>query len=143
MTVYVDTSVLLRIVTGARGVLREWKQITRPVSSELIRIECLRTIDRVRIRLGLTDDEVAERRAAILRRLDAFELIELDRAVLERAAEPFPTAVGSLDGMHLASAVLARARRRDLALATHARELGLAARAMGFRVLGSPPAAAR
>lgn len=140
MTVYVDASVLLRIVAGERGALRDWRKITRPLSSELIRVECLRTIDRARIRLGLNDVEIAERRAALLEQLDAFDLVELDRGVLERAAEPFPTEVGSLDGVHLATAVLARTRIPDLPLATHGRQLAIAARSMGFRVLGASTA---
>jgi len=137
VTVYVDSSVLMRIVTGARDALREWGRITRALSSELIRVECLRTIDRTRLQLHLPDDDVAERRAALLDRLEAFELIALDRTVLERAAEPFPTALGTLDGVHLASAVLAREQIADLAVATHDRELAIAARAMNLPVLGA------
>ena len=108
------------------------------MSSELLRLECLRTIDRARIRERLADAEVAERRAAILEHVDSFELIRLDTRVMERAAEAFPTTLGSLDAIHLASAVLARADEPDLALATHDGQLATAARAMGFRVLGAP-----
>lgn len=114
---------------------------TRPFSSELLRLECLRTIDRARIRSGLDDEEVAERRAAILEHIEAFDLIRLDSRVLERAAEPFPTVVGSLDAIHLASAVLARRDVPDLTLATHDVQLATAARAVGFRVLGAPSGA--
>jgi predicted nucleic acid-binding protein len=135
VTAYVDTSVLLRVVLAEPGRLGSWKAITRPVASELVRLECLRTIDRARIRLGLGDEEVALRREAVLEQLDAFELIPLDPAVLERAAEPFPTVVGALDALHLASALLARAELPDLRLATHDRGLVVAARAMGFDVL--------
>ncbi len=56
---------------------------------------------------------------------------------LERAAEPFPTLLGSLDAIHLASALLARTLVDDLGFATHDEELATAARAMGFRVLGT------
>ena len=67
-----------------------------------------------------------------------YELVRLGRAVLERAAEPFPTALGTLDAVHLASALAAREVVRDLRFATHDRELGLAARSVGFRVVGVP-----
>jgi hypothetical protein len=63
-------------------------------ASELVRVESLRTIDRARIQLALDDEEVARRREAVLEQIDAFELISLDPAVRERAAEPFPTVVG-------------------------------------------------
>jgi predicted nucleic acid-binding protein len=133
---YIDSSVLLRLVLGEPGVLKGWKRVTRPISSEIIRLECLRTIDRARIRFGLADAPVAERRAAVLDRLDSFDLVRLDEAVLERAAEPFPTTLGSLDAIHLASALLARGRTSELAFATHDAALATAARAVGFRVLG-------
>jgi len=138
MTAYVDASVLLRIVGGERGALRQWVTITRPLSSTLVRLECLRTIDRARVRARLADDQVAARRAATLEQLDAFELVDLDSAILERAAEPFPTPIGSLDAVHLATALLLRRELSDLVVATHDRELGLAARAMDFRVVGVP-----
>ena len=136
MNVYVDSSVLLRVVLGEPGRLRIWSKITTPVASELIRLECLRTIDRARIRLGLPDQEVASRRAAVLEAIDTFLLVPIQPAVLERAAEPFPTLLGSLDALHLASALLVRDRFEELVLATHDEALALAARAVGFRVYG-------
>lgn len=136
LNVYVDSSVLLRVVLGERGRLRIWSKIENPVSSELIRLECLRTIDRARIRLGLQDVDVSRHRAEVLETIEAFDLIELDSSVLERASEPFPTTIGSLDAIHLASALLAKAEFDDLALATHDGELATAGRAMGFQVHG-------
>ena len=103
MNAYVDSSVLLRVVLREPARLNAWPKITTPVSSELIRPECLRTIDRARIRLGLEDESVAKQRAAVLEMLETFNLISLDGAVLERAAEPFPTLLGSLDAIHLAN----------------------------------------
>lgn len=137
MTVYVDSSVILRIVFGESSPLREWRRIRRAVSSQLARIECLRTIDRARIRLGLPEREVAERRAAVLEVLEGIDVVPLDSAVLRRAADPFPTTLGSLDALHLTSALQVRETIADLQLATHDLELATAARAVGFRVLGT------
>ena len=136
MNVYVDSSVLLRIVLGEPDRLRIWPTITNAVSSELIRLECLRTIDRARMRLGLQDRQVAQYRADVLEAVDAFSLVALDSIVLERASEPFPTALGSLDAIHLASALLIRDDLDGLAFATHDDQLGMAARATGFQVHG-------
>jgi len=136
LNVYVDSSVLLRVILGEPGRLELWPSITDPVSSELIRLECLRTIDRARVRLGLDDRQVANYRADVLEAIDAFTLVALDTVVLERAAEPFPTALGSLDAIHLASALLARDSLEGLVFATHDDELGTAARATGFHVHG-------
>lgn len=136
LNVYIDSSVLLRVVLAEPGRLRIWSKIENPVSSELIRLECLRTIDRARIRLRLRDVDVSRYRAEVLETIEAFDLIQLGPSVLERAAEPFPTTIGSLDAIHLASALLARAEFNDLALATHDGELATAARAVGFQVHG-------
>lgn len=136
MNLYVDSSVLLRIVLGEPRPLREWRRSRRWLSSQLIRTECLRTIDRARLRFGLPDSEVATHRAAVLDQLRAFELIAVDAPVLERASDPFPTSLATLDAVHLASALLARALVTDLLFATHDEELATAARAVGFRVVG-------
>ena len=136
MKLYVDASVLLRVVLAEPGLLREWRKATRWISSELIRLECLRTLDRARVRFELPDEAFATRRGEVLEYLDAFELVSLDRNVLGRAAEPFPTALGTLDALHLATALLVREQIPDLILATHDRELAVAARSLGLRTAG-------
>lgn len=135
MTAYVDSSVLLRVILGQPDRLRSWAAITKPVSSVLVRVECLRTIDRARLRLALADDQVAAHRSAILEQLDGFDLAHLEGSILVRAAEPFPTALGSLDALHLATALALRDVSPDLPLATHDSELATAATSMGFRLL--------
>ena len=138
MIAYVDASVLLRVALGQPNALPDWRQIERGVSSALITTESLRTLDRVRPRAQLSDIEVAQRRSTILALLDSLELVEIDSLVLERAAQPMPTEVGTLDAIHLASALLWRdAMGVDLVVATHDGALGLAARAHGFKVLGN------
>ena len=84
----------------------------------------------------LPDETLAARRAEGLAYLDAFELVSVDRSVLLRAAEPFPTALGTLDAIHLSSALLVRDQIPDLVVATHDRELATAAHSVGFRVAG-------
>ena len=137
MIAYVDTSVLLRIALGQSNALSEWRQIERGVSSGLITTESLRALDRVRLRAQMSDFEVARRRSTILALLDALEIVEIDSPVLERAAQPMPTELGTLDAIHLASALLWRdTMGLDLVMTTHDEALGLAARAHGIKVLG-------
>jgi predicted nucleic acid-binding protein len=138
MNMYIDSSVLLRVVLNEPRQLREWRRIRRPLASELIRLECRRTIDRARIRERLDDEVVAQQRADVLEVLETFDIAPLDTVVPERAAEPFPTLLSSLDAIHLATALLARAQVEDLSIATHDGELATAARAMGFKVFGVP-----
>ncbi len=136
LNVYADSSVLLRIVLGEPNPLPSWAEVDRLVSSELSRLECLRVVDRARIRLGLPDADIAERRADVLRLLEDVDLIAISGAILARAAEPFPTLLGTLDAIHLASALQARSAIDMLAFATHDRALALAAHAVGFSVEG-------
>jgi predicted nucleic acid-binding protein len=136
--VYVDTSVLLRLALGESDPLTAWVSAERALSSELARVEALRTIDRARVSHALADDVVSERRAGVLRLLDGLDLVALDAAVLVRSAEPFPTALGTLDAIHLSTALMARDQHPELVFATHDRALATGARAVGFRVVGAP-----
>jgi len=138
MIAYVDSSVLLRVALGQPNALAEWRQVDRGVSSALISTESLRTLDRLRIRANLSDIEVANRRATILALVDSLELVEIDSVVLNRAAQPMPTELGTLDAIHLASALLFRDwTGTDPVMATHDGALGLAAQAHGLKVLGT------
>lgn len=59
-------------------------------------------------------------------------LIDLAHAALGRALDPFPVAVKTLDGLHLASMDFTRNTGRDVRVATYDRRLAQAAEAMGF-----------
>ena len=138
MIAYVDSSVLLRVVLGQPNALPEWHEIERGVSSALILTECLRTLDRIRMRSPFTDAQIARRRATILDLVDALDLVEIDAAVLDRAAQPMPTELGTLDAIHLATALLWREEAGVApVMTTHDVALGVAARAHGLTVLGT------
>lgn len=138
MIAYVDASVLLRVVLGQQNALPEWRQIDQGVSSALVATESLRTLDRVRQCVGLSDIEIARRRSTIFALIDSLELIEVDAMVLDRAAQPMPTELGTLDAIHLASALLWKeATGLDAVMATHDRALGMAALAHGLKVVGT------
>jgi predicted nucleic acid-binding protein len=137
MIAYVDASVLLRRALGQSDALREWRQIEQGVSSALILRESLRTLDRLRLRARLPDEEVASRRATILALVASLEIVEIDAVILDRAAQPMPTELGTLDAIHLATALVWReVAEVALTVATHDTALGLAAKAHGFAVVG-------
>jgi len=139
MIAYVDASVLLCVALGQPNALAAWRQIDRGVSSALVMTESLRTLDRLRLRANLSDAEVAIRRAAILALVDSLELVEIDNVVVTRAAQPMPTELGTLDAIHLATALLWKETTgADLVMATHDGALALGAQAHGLVVLGVP-----
>ena len=137
MIVYLDASVLLRVVLGQRNRLAQWRDVRVGVASALTEVECLRTLDRLRLH-GVAADEIAVRREAVHRVMERIELVEPTLVVLRRAAQPMPVPVGTLDAIHLATALLWRETRDDdLVLATHDKALALAARASGLHVIGT------
>ena len=137
MTAYLDSSVLLRLILGHRDRLKEWKRVRQGVVSALAEVECLRTLDRLRSARNLKDDELARRREAVYRLLDEVEVIDVGRPVLTRAAQPFPTPLGTLDAIHLSTALLWREQSDgEIVMATHDAALGTAARASGLGVIG-------
>jgi predicted nucleic acid-binding protein len=134
---YLDSSVLLRQVLGQPNKLEEWTKIESAVASALVEVECLRTLDRLRLRVRLSDRDLADRREAVHRLMDEIDLVEPVGAVLKRAAQPLPTALGTLDAIHLSTALLWKELRgADLVMATHDQTLATAARASGLRVIG-------
>ena len=137
MIAYVDTSALLRIVLREPGALENLRSYDGLVSSELIAVESMRTIDRLRLQGSLTAEEAATRRRTVDEWLEAIDLVLLRPPVLSRATEPMPMPLGTLDALHLATALIWRDRVGPLpAMATHDSMLGTAARAFGFDVLG-------
>ena len=138
MIAYLDASVLLRVVLRQPDALKEWPRIERGVTSALTQVECLRTLDRLRIAQGIGDQDIAPRREAVYRLVEAMEVVELTAGVLARASQPMPTTLGTLDAIHLATALLWRERSSaDVVMATHDFALASAARATGFRVAGA------
>lgn len=137
MIAYLDASVLLRLVLGQRNALKEWRLISQGVASALIEVECLRTLDRLRLIENHSDQAIAVRRESIYRLIESMEIVDISHAVLSRASQPLPTTLGTLDAIHLATALLWKERSaQTLTMATHDGVLATAARASGFAVIG-------
>jgi predicted nucleic acid-binding protein len=135
--VYIDTSVLMRLVLREPGALEDLRSFDTLVSSELLGVEGYRTVDRLRLQGALSMEEAARSIRTITEWLEAIDLVLLRPPVLSRAGEPLPTAIGTLDALHLATALVWRDRMRTpLIMATHDRALGLAAASFGFDVRG-------
>jgi len=100
-------------------------------------VEVRRTIDRLRLERALDDEEVADAHYELSIAVRMVSLIEITPEVLRRASQPMPTVVKTLDAIHLASALLfAERTNTDVLFGTHDRSQALAARALGFEVVG-------
>ena len=137
MITYVESSAILRFVLGQPGAMRDCRRFDAGATSALAEVECLRTLDRLKIAEGVTELQIAERRAAVYDVLGRLAIIDLTRPVLERASQPLPVALGTLDALHLASALAWREYAgAPVVLATHDARLGAAARALGLDTMG-------
>lgn len=91
----------------------------------------MRVLDRI------PDEALASRREAILGLLATLSVVDVAGVILDRAAQPLPTALGTLDAIHLSTSQLWRERTSvELTMATHDTALATAARSLGMPVAG-------
>lgn len=99
MAYYLDTSAFLKLLIAEpeSAALRRWarRHTDDQVSSDLLRVEALRTARRISPRVL----------ASTRRHLDTLPLLALDTAVCELAATLDPAILRTLDGLHLAAAM--------------------------------------
>ncbi|MGD0199531.1 MAG: type II toxin-antitoxin system VapC family toxin [Bryobacteraceae bacterium] len=137
MKAYLDSSAVLGWLLQQPGSVSDWSRWEAGVSSELLLVEVARTLDRMQVLGELSDADIAEKHEALRKLLAKCTLVELRRKVLARAAGSFHTAVGTLDAVHLATALLwVEERDEPLVFLTHDKRLSLAARAHGLEVEG-------
>ncbi|MEZ5126140.1 MAG: type II toxin-antitoxin system VapC family toxin [Thermoleophilia bacterium] len=137
MTVYVDSSVLLRFVLGQPDTLEPRLEGEERVASRLVETECLRGIAALLHRGELGDEEAAERRVAVHAYVRRLRRVSVSDAVLRRAGDASPLPLKTLDAIHIATALLWRDYRDpELVFATHDHQQARVALALGFEVIG-------
>lgn len=136
MKVYVDSSVVLRHILNADPALERIGALDTVGSSDLLLIECQRVLQRERMEAHLDDQKYSQSLVLLEAIFDSLYVIELGPAVKRRAAGPFPTIIGTLDAIHLASALLWEEieANSDFSIFTYDKQLALCARALGVRV---------
>jgi predicted nucleic acid-binding protein len=122
--IYLDTSVALAqlLAENRRPPDGFWQEAL--IASRLLEYELWTAINA----RGLSASHGNEVRALIGR----VALIELTPPVLARALEPFPSAVRTLDALHLASIEFLRTQRQQIVLATYDKRMEVTARALGI-----------
>ena len=135
--VYVDASVLLRIVLREPDSLSDWATWDERWCNELIEVECMRTLDRYRITGTFNIDQVEAATLAVNAYLETTKYSSISKGILKRAAMPLPGVLGTLDAIHLATALHIREQDGNrITMATHDKALARASRAMNLDVLG-------
>jgi len=136
MNVFVDTSVVLRVLLGQPDPVACWAGWERAFVSQMLHTEFHRTLDRLRLDGALDDVE----RVRLAQHFAIFwstcHRVPVSDKILIRAAEPFPTVLGTLDAIHLATLLQLRQNLGlELTLLTHDDQLARAALASGIKVL--------
>ena len=103
------------------------------VASDLTLIECDRVIIRAVALKQLTEADAADCRARLVDAAAAWYVMRVSPEIVERARLPFPVEpVRSLDAIHLASALVARAGFAGLELLSLDERIRGAGRALGL-----------
>jgi predicted nucleic acid-binding protein len=125
--IYIDTSVALAHLLAEDQRPPEWLWGKTLFSSRLLEYE---TWNRIYERgLAASHSELVR---SLLARV---AMVEMIGPVLERALEPFPERVRTLDALHLASAEFLRAQGVELSLASYDERQLSAARRLGIPIL--------
>jgi hypothetical protein len=137
MNCYIDSSVILRILMDSEGAIRDFGRYDRIISSELLLLECNRVIDRYRLAGLLDDEQVSEIKQRLKKISDGMYIIEINDAVKSRTGGAFPTIIGTLDAIHLSTALLLKEHEKadDMVILSHDRQMLVCAKALGFSTL--------
>lgn len=133
MTVYLDSTFVIRHLLGVGKSASFWGKWDKAYASTLMRTECFRAADRLRLDGKLDDVGRARLGSWIETVCEAITQVPVTDAVMRRAADAFPIAVGTLQAIHLATLLeleAAHGIRCDIASA----DAGFvqAAKALGF-----------
>lgn len=138
MNVYLDSSIILRRLRREKSPLAGWGEWQRAYASVLLQVETLRTVDRIRLSGVVSDAQAGELLRQASAMFAAIDFVALSPQILRRASQSFLTAVGTLDALHLATALrLVETGSIELTFLTHDAELALAARSVGLLVAGA------
>jgi len=131
--VYIDSSVVLGHILAGDPALSSIRA-EMAGSSELLLMECHRVLHRERMSGNLDDTQYAQAVELLETVADRLAIIELGPAVKRRAAGSFPTVIGTLDAIHLATAVLWQESEpaSPVRIVTKDRQLALCAKTMGL-----------
>ncbi len=141
MRLYAETTAVLAWLlgeAGGEGVRRLLARAEEVFTSVLTLVETDRVLIRAQAITELGEGDVADRRRVLVRASRRWYLLQLHEEVLDRARRPFPSEpIRTLDALHLASALVARAAVPELAVLSLDSRIRRTSLDLGFEVL--PP----
>ena len=103
MIVYLDSSFVIRRLLGVGKPAEFWGKWEKAYASTIMRTECCRIANKLRLDGKLDDVGRARLGSWIETVCSAVTQIPVTDSVLKRAAETYPVAVGTLQAIHLAT----------------------------------------
>jgi predicted nucleic acid-binding protein len=138
VNLYAESSAVLAWLLGealgsdVRAILSASERV---IASDLTLIESDRVLLRAVVLGELTEAEAADRRGRLMTAASHWHVLRIGPEIVERARQPFPgEPVRTLDAIHLASALVARATLPGLALLSLDERIRRAAAPLGLQV---------
>ncbi len=139
MNLYAESSAVLAWLldeTAAAEVRRLLTEADIIVASDLTLIECDRVLIRARTLGELTEADGADRQAHLANAATHWQIMRVASEVVDRARQPFPEEpIRTLDALHLASALTARAAIAGLKLLSLDDRVRKSAKKLGLQLL--------
>ena len=136
MKCYVDSSVILRYLLTSSMEFERVREFERVGCSELLFIECNRVIQRYRMEAMITDEQLEEVITHFNELYARLHVFDMNSRVKLRASEAFPTVIGTLDAIHLATAsIWARIDSEPLVVFTFDSQMRRCAQSMGLHAI--------
>lgn len=139
MSVYAESSAILAWLLdedSAAEVRRLLSAQDLVVASDLTLIECDRVLLRAAALGALSEAQAAERRGHLTAASSHWQILRLSPEIVDRARRSFPgEPIRTLDAIHLASALVARAALSGLKLLSLDERVRRTARALGLEIL--------
>ena len=138
MNIYAESSAVLAWLLAERECSRVSLALTSSeivVTSDLTLIECDRTLLRA-VALGrMSETELSDRRRELSVSMRTWSILRIGPEIVARARKPFPVEpVRSLDAVHLAAALRARAALTMLEILSLDHRIRSAAHLLGFNL---------
>jgi len=137
MICYIDSSAVLRIIFNSDNAFRDYDCFEKIGSSELMVIECNRVIDRYRLENILSDAQIATAKEYLHNIIEGMYILDITHSIKARASDAFPTVVGTLDALHISTAVIWREESgiNDFSIVSHEKQMNVCAKALGFKII--------
>jgi predicted nucleic acid-binding protein len=138
LRLYAESSAVLAWLLGEPGgeeLYELMRSAENVLTSDLTLVECDRRIARIASNGELSEADAATLRGELSITLPRWLLLRISPAIVERARQRFPKEpVKSLDAIHLATALAAKAAAPDLMVLSLDDQVRANARALGFEL---------